>query len=69
METISEGISHLYQDRFDELVTANNLSPENVLKLFTASRILDLQNIQLDVDTDEAGNASLRLAIPVAGPN
>jgi K+-sensing histidine kinase KdpD len=65
-ETISEGISYLCQDRFDELVTVYNLSPENVLKLFTASRILRLQNIQLNVDTDEAGNGGLRLTIPVA---
>jgi K+-sensing histidine kinase KdpD len=66
-ETIWAGISYISQDRFDELLTANNLSPENVLKLFTVSRILGLQNIQLDVDTDEAGNAILRLSIPVAG--
>jgi len=65
-EMISDGISHLCQDRFDELVTANNLSSENLLKLFTAFRILRLQNIQLDVDTDEAVNAGLRLTIPIA---
>lgn len=65
-ETISAGIRQIGQDRFDELIAANKLSPENVLKLFTAARILGLQNIQLDVATDEAGNAGLRLSIPVA---
>ena len=53
-EEISEAISYLCQDQFDELVTANNFSAENVLKLFTASRILRLQNIQLDIHKDEA---------------
>ena len=66
-EAINEAISHLCQDQFDELVTANKFSPENVLKLFTVSRILRLQNIQLDIHKDEAGAARLRLTIPAAG--
>ncbi len=66
-EEINEAISYLCQDQFDELVTVHNISPENVLKLFTASRILRQQNIQLDIHKDEAGEARLRLTIPAAG--
>ena len=68
-EPISAGINHIDQDRFDELVAIDNLSPENVLKLFTAARILRLQNIRLDVETDEASNVRLRLRIPVVTPS
>jgi K+-sensing histidine kinase KdpD len=65
-EAMGEAISYIRQDQFEELVTANKFSPENLLKLFTASRILRLQNIQLDIYEDEAGKARLRLTIPAA---
>jgi len=70
-ETIGVAIGHLCQDRFDELLTSDNflpLSPEKLLKLFTASRIFRLQDIQLDVQTGETEKAGLRLSIPVARP-
>jgi K+-sensing histidine kinase KdpD len=68
-EKIGTAIGHLCQDRFDELLLADNyllLSPEKLLKLFTVSRIFRLQDIQLDVQIGEADKAGLRLTIPAA---
>jgi signal transduction histidine kinase len=64
-ETV-EAISYIHQDQFEELVAANKFSPENLLKLFTASRILRLQNIQLIIIENEAGETRVRLTIPAA---
>jgi K+-sensing histidine kinase KdpD len=65
-EATNKVISDLCQDRFDELVTVNTLSPENTLKLFTAFRILRLQSIELYLNTDEAEIPGLQLTIPAA---
>lgn len=68
-ETIGTAIGHLGEDQFEELLTDGNLlslSREKLLKLFTASRIFRLQNIQLDVQTVETGKVVLRLTIPAA---
>jgi len=71
-QTIGQAVNHLCQNRFDELLTADDflpLSPENLLKLFTAGRILHRQDIQLDVQTAKTDKVGLRLTIPVAGPD
>ena len=69
--TVGAAIGHLFQDQFDELLMAEAdsfppLSPEQLLRLFTASRILRLQDIQLDVQLDGTDRAGLRLTIPAA---
>jgi signal transduction histidine kinase len=63
-ESVTEALNHLCQNRFDELMLVDHISPENVLKFFTASRIIQLQNIELDVQMGEQGETSLRLTIP-----
>jgi len=65
-EPVTDAITHLCQSRFDDLMLVDRLSPENVLKLFTASRIIRLQNIQLEVQESEQGGINLRLMIPTA---
>jgi hypothetical protein len=70
-ETIGMALDHLQQDRFDELVMADNfllISSEELLKLFTVCRILGRQNIQLDIQMGKIDKAELRLTIPVARP-
>jgi K+-sensing histidine kinase KdpD len=70
--TIGQAVNQLRQDRFNELLTADEflpLSPENLLKLFTAGRILHRQDIQMDVQIAKTDKAGLRLTIPVAGPD
>ncbi len=65
-KSVTKAIDHLSQGRFDDLMLADHISPENVLKLFTASRIIRLQNIQLAVWAGEEGETGLRLTIPTA---
>ena len=63
-EAVSAALNHLCQNRFDDLMLVDHLSSENVLKLFTASRILKLQNIGLEVRADDKGGMALRLTVP-----
>jgi signal transduction histidine kinase len=65
-EPVTEAIDHLCQGRFDDLMLVDHISPENVLKLFTATRIIRLQNIRLDVQVNEEEKMRLRLTIPTA---
>ena len=65
-ESVTKAIDHLCQGRFDDLMLADHISPENALKLFTASRIIRLQNIQLAVRAGEERETGLRLTIPTA---
>ena len=63
-ESVTKTIDYLCQGRFDDLMLADHISPENVLKLFTATRIIRLQNIQLEVQAGAEGEMGLRLVIP-----
>ena len=62
--SIGEAITHLCRNRLDNLMLLEHISPENVLKLFTASRILHLQNIQMKVQAGNKGEMVLHLTIP-----
>ena len=64
--SVIKALNHLCERRFGKLMSSDNISPENVLKLFTASRIIQLQNIKMEVQSDEASETALRLTIPVA---
>lgn len=64
--TVPDPLKYLCERRFEDLTLLDHISPESVLKLFTASRIIRLQNISLDVLSVEEDKTTLRLTIPVA---
>ncbi len=63
-KAVTEALQHLCERRFDDLMLLDHISPENVLKLFTASRIIQLQNIRLEAQSGKESETVLRLTIP-----
>ncbi len=68
-EPIATALDHFYRGNLDGWMLIEHIAPENALKLFTASKIIRSQNIQLEIHTDETGEKGkmkLRLIIPIA---
>lgn len=63
-EPIAEIVYNLCKNRAPASMQTDHLSPENVLKLFTACQIFCLQDIQLDVYAQTTENVGLRLTVP-----
>ena len=62
-------IRHFIEQANDIVIIANQILPENALKLLTACRILYLQNIQLGTKDITPSPTAIYLHIPIAAQN